>query len=129
MSIDSVANCLTYLRNACLIKRPTVFIPFTKLNQELVRIFCNEGMVDAIKRYRVFFIVVRLKYEGRKRFSHIRGIQRVSRPGCRVYTKVTRIPSILGGLGLVVLSTSKGVLVDNLAQQLVVGGEILCRIW
>ena len=78
-----------------------------------------------------YWITVRLRYEdeGSNKISHIRGIQRVSRPGCRVYMSVKQIPKVLGGMGITLLSTSKGVMVDREARKNSLGGEVLCRIW
>jgi small subunit ribosomal protein S8 len=129
MSNDTISNCLTTIRNACLIKKPTVCLPFTKVNQELVKVLDQEGLILGFRAYSNYLILIRLRYEGIEKVSHIRGIQRVSRPGCRIYTNVTKIPKVLGGMGITVLSTSKGIMADRDARKLCLGGEILCRIW
>ena len=129
MSNDTISDCLTTIRNACLIKKPTVCLPFTQLNRELVRILDQEGMISGFRAYANYMILIRLRYEGLEKVSHIRGIQRGSRPGCRVYTGFSKVPRVLGGMGITVLSTSKGIMADREARKYKLGGEILCRIW
>jgi small subunit ribosomal protein S8 len=95
----------------------------------LVRILDQEGMISGFRAYANYLILIRLRYEGLEKISHIRGIQRVSRPGCRVYTRFSKVPRVLGGMGITVLSTSKGIMADREARKYQLGGEILCRIW
>ena len=86
-------------------------------------------MLAGFKSYVNYVIIIRLRYDKFTRESHIKGIQRVSRPGCRVYTNVKNIPKVLGGMGLTLISTSSGIMVDREARKRNIGGEILCRIW
>lgn len=129
MSNDTISDCLTTIRNACLVKKPTVCLPFTRLNQQVVKSLDREGLIMGFYIFEDCWIIVRLRYEGLKKISHIRGIQRVSRPGCRVYMSVKQIPKVLGGMGITLLSTSKGIMVDREARKNSLGGEVLCRIW
>ena len=129
MSNDPLSDLLTIIRNACSVKKPTVFIPYTKLNYDIINILNQEGMLAGFKSYVNYVIIIRLRYDKFTRESHIKGIQRVSRPGCRVYTNVKNIPKVLGGMGLTLISTSFGIMVDREARKRNIGGEILCRIW
>ena len=131
MSNDTISDCLTTIRNACLVKKPTVRLPFTRLNQQVVKSLDREGLIMGFNTENDYWITVRLRYEdeGSNKISHIRGIQRVSRPGCRVYMSVKQIPKVLGGMGITLLSRSKGVMVDREARKNSLGGEVLCRIW
>lgn len=129
MSNDTISDCLTAIRNACLIKKSTVCLPFTQLNYQIIDSLAREGLLLGFQEYAGCWILVRLRYEGVARVSHIRGIQRISRPGCRVYIGVKKIPKVLGGMGVTLLSTSKGIMVDREARKNSLGGEVLCRIW
>ena len=129
MSNDTISDCLTTIRNACLVKKPTVCLPFTRLNQQIIQSLKREGLIMGFQAYASSWILVRLRYEGVTRTSHIRGIQRISRPGCRVYMGVKKIPKVLGGMGITLLSTSKGIMADREARKNSLGGEVLCRIW
>lgn len=127
---DPIANMLTNIRNANQVRKETVDIPASKLIGKILEIFKDEGYIEDFRLltaktqgiYRVY-----LKYDGRK--SVISGLNRVSRPGLRVYAPGKRIPKVLNGLGMAVLSTSKGVISDSEARKLKAGGEVLCQIW
>ncbi len=134
---DPIADMLTRIRNGILAGQPQVAMPTSKLKAEIARILKEEGYIEG------FEVVdpsdggvqstlrVRMKYVGerRQRRPVITGIQRISRPGRRVYTRKQEIPWVLSGLGIAILSTPKGVMTGQRARQLGVGGEILCKVW
>lgn len=129
---DPVADLLTRIRNACAEKHEKVEVPASRLKANIVRVLKDEGF---IKNFRLIrddnghvSIKVYLKYDDNGE-SVIRGIRRVSKPGVRKYAGVGSIPKVLGGVGISILSTSKGVLATQKASQQKVGGEILCEVW
>lgn len=129
---DTIADLLTRIRNASSAKHETVDIPASNTKKAIVQILAEEGY---IKNYQVIddkntqgMIRVTLKYvEGKK--PAINGLKRVSKPGLRIYTDVENMPKVLKGLGIAILSTSKGVMTDKKARQEKVGGEVLAFIW
>lgn len=137
MSInDPIADMLTRIRNGLMIQQAAVAMPNTKLKMEIARILKEEGyiedfeVVEGEKPY-LASLRVKLKYVGERRFKRpvITGIQRVSRPGRRYYTKKQDSPWVLSGMGISILSTPKGVMTGQRARQLNVGGELLCKVW
>lgn len=129
---DPIADMLTRIRNGSTAKLETVDIPCSKIKTELARILNEEGYIrnfEVRKEGPVNGIIrVHLKYS-KDRKSSIAGIKRVSKPGLRIYAEKGKIPRILGGLGTVVLSTSKGILTGNQAKEIGIGGEIICSVW
>lgn len=128
---DPVADMLTRLRNANTAYHDTVSAPYSKLKKSIAEILKREGYIAdwAVEDARVGSnLVLTLKYS-RDRERSISGIKRVSKPGLRVYAKSTELPQVLGGLGIVILSTSSGVLTDKEAQNKGVGGEVLAYVW
>ncbi len=130
---DPVADMLTRIRNANVAMHDTVRMPSSKLKENLARILEREGYIegfaaadDPSRPGR--FLEIRMKYTPERRRT-ISGIKRVSKPGLRVYTKADRLPRVLGGLGVAVLSTSQGLMTDREARQRKVGGEVLCHVW
>ena len=134
---DPIADMLTRIRNAMMAGQPMVAMPTSKLKVEIARILKEEGFIESSEVVEgengavQGTLRVRLKYVGerRQRRPVITGIQRVSRPGRRVYTRKQEIPWVLSGLGVAILSTPKGVMTGQRARQLGVGGEILCKVW
>lgn len=128
---DPIADMLTRIRNAIKVKKREVNIPSSRMKVEIAKILKEEGY---IKNFKVIddnkqgILNVALSYSNNDE-GIISGLQRVSRPGCRIYCKGDSIPKVLGGLGIVILSTSKGILVGKKCEELAVGGEVLCRIW
>lgn len=128
---DPIADMLTRIRNASSVNHEHVEIPASRMKQELARIFKEEGY---IRDYKVVqgdkhpVIRIFLKY-GPSKTRVISGIRRISKPGLRVYAGKNEIPRVLGGLGVAVLSTSKGVLSDRQARKEGVGGEVICYVW
>jgi small subunit ribosomal protein S8 len=127
---DPVADLLTRIRNAAEARHATVDVPSSKLKLEIVRILKEEGYIESYvvnRDNRQGVIRVQLRYEaGRK--PVISTLSRISRPGCRVYARKSEIPSILGGMGVCIVSTSHGVLTGKQAQERGLGGEVLCSI-
>ncbi|MEN4043111.1 MAG: 30S ribosomal protein S8 [Anaerolineaceae bacterium] len=134
---DPIADMLTRIRNGMMAGQPLVAMPTSKLKEEIARILKEEGYIESYEVVKgdngsvQSILRVRLKYVGerRQRRPVITGIERVSRPGRRVYTRKQEIPWVLSGLGVAILSTPKGVMTGQRARQLGVGGEILCKVW
>lgn len=130
VTTDPIADMLTRIRNANQQKHETVSIPYSNLKNDLAKILKNEGFVtDFVVNEEGNYknIVITLKYKGNERV--ITGLKRVSKPGLRQYAKVNEIPKVLNGLGIVVLSTSQGLMTDKEARAKNIGGEVLAYIW
>lgn len=127
---DPIADMLTRIRNANIARIKQVEIPASNIKKELARLLKEEGYIqdyEFIEDNKQGLIRVYLKFNGKQRV--ITGLKRISRPGLRVYVEKDQVPKVLGGLGIAILSTSKGVITDKSARQLGVGGEVLCFIW
>ena len=128
---DPIADMLTRIRNANSVKHETVDVPASNIKKEIVRILLEEGFVrgyDVIEDEKQGIIRIQLKY-GQAGERVIQGIKRISKPGMRVYTNAYEIPKVLNGLGIAILSTSKGIMADKEARQQQVGGEVLAYVW
>ena len=128
---DSIADMLTRIRNAEKAKFNSVDIPGAKLKTELAKVLKNEGFIrnyKFMKDSKQGILRVYLKY-GQGQSSVIMGIERVSKPGRRVYVKSKDIKPVLNGMGISILSTSRGIITDKIARHENVGGEILCNVW
>lgn len=128
---DPIADFLTRIRNALMAKHAHVDIPVSILKVELAKILEKEGYIDGhkiVEKSPRSLIRIALRY-GAQGERVINGLERVSRPGRRVYCSKSEIPTVLGGLGITVLSTSKGVLSGHESKRLGVGGEVLCTVW
>ena len=129
---DPVADMLARIKNAYTANMDTVNIPFSKLKGEIARILEEEGFIRSheIKKDKGIqgVIKVYLKYNN-ENVSAINGFKKISRPGLRVYTEKDKIPKTMGGLGIVIVSTSKGVFTDAKAREAGVGGEVICSVW
>ena len=131
MVTDPIADMLTRIRNANQMRDKEVEVPASKLKEEIARILKEEGfIVDyKIKKNDVQnIIVLNLKYTEKKE-RVITGLKRISKPGLRVYVKADEVPKVLNGLGIAILSTSKGVMTDKNARKENLGGEVLAYIW
>lgn len=131
MVTDPIADLLTRIRNANMVKHATVDVPASNLKKRLVEIFLEEGYIkgyDIIDDNKQGVIRIELKY-GESKERVITGLKRISKPGLRVYAKKTDVPKVLGGLGTAVISTSSGIITDKEARKLGVGGEVICYIW
>lgn len=128
---DPLADMLTRIRNANMVKHDTVEIPHSKLKAHVAENLKKEGYIngfDLIEDSKQGMIKIDLKYT-KDNTGVITGIKRVSKPGCRVYVQSSDIPKVMSGLGISILSTSKGVISDKEARALGVGGELLCDVW
>jgi len=128
---DPIADMLTRIRNANVVRSKVVEVPASRIKRELAMIFKNEGYLDEcefISDEKQGVIRLHLKY-GADRGRVITGLKRISRPGLRVYAGKDEIPRVLGGLGIAVISTSRGLMTDRQARQEGVGGEVLCYLW
>ncbi len=129
---DTISDMLTRIRNACAVRHPTVKIPSTRMTRSISQVLQQEGFIlgfeeagEGIKKN----LVLALKYKGRTRQPIIQTIRRVSKPGLRVYSNRKDLPRVLGGIGVAIISTSKGIMTDREARKQGVGGEVLCYIW
>nr|YP_010330962.1 ribosomal protein S8 [Forsskaolea angustifolia]AGZ91040.1 ribosomal protein S8 [Forsskaolea angustifolia]AGZ91043.1 ribosomal protein S8 [Forsskaolea angustifolia]UNY34267.1 ribosomal protein S8 [Forsskaolea angustifolia] len=134
MSKDTIANLLTYIRNADTNKKRTVRIPYTNITESIVKILLREGFIENTRKHREsskYFLVLTLRHRRNRKGPDrtVLNLKRISRPGLRVYSNYQRIPRILGGMGIVILSTSRGIMTDREARLDGIGGEILCYIW
>jgi len=128
---DPIADMLTRIRNALMAKHEQVEMPSSKIKLEIARILKAEGYIKnfkVIQEGRKEYLRIFLKYDEEKRPA-IAGLERVSKPGRRVYVGVEDIPSVRRGLGIAILSTSKGVLTDQQARKMRIGGEVICKVW
>ncbi len=129
---DTISDMLTRIRNASLVKHQTTNLPATKLTRSIAKVLKEEGYVgdfeetgEGINK----MLVLSLKYKGKNRQPIITALQRVSKPGLRVYSNHKDLPKVLGGIGIAVISTSNGIMTDREARKQGVGGEILCYVW
>jgi small subunit ribosomal protein S8 len=128
---DPIADLLTRVRNAALAKKKEVQIPSSRIKVEIVKIFRDEGY---IKNFKVVddpkqgVLTISLKYTDENR-PVITGIRRVSKPGCRIYCTRDSVPKTLDGLGITIISTSKGLATGKKCEELGLGGEVICHIW
>ncbi|HZM21484.1 MAG TPA: 30S ribosomal protein S8 [Anaerolineales bacterium] len=134
--IDPIADMLTRIRNAVMAGHALVAMPSSKLKVEIAKIMKDEGYLEGFElveneesSQKVLRMKIKYVGERRARRSVISGIERISKPGRRVYTKRQDIPWVLSGIGVAILSTPKGVMTGARARQLGVGGEILCKVW
>ena len=127
---DPIADMLTRIRNANAAKHATVAVPFSRIKESIANILKNEGYIvdyEIKEEGAIKDIVVTLKFVDGEEV--VKGLRRISKPGRRVYSSVENLPKVLGGLGIAIVSTPKGVLTDKEGRKHSVGGEILCYIW
>ena len=137
MTNDTCANALTCIRNAIRLRRYGVEIPKTKMTKAISKILLEENLIGEILEFHAlsinktnkFLFFLRFKYLGICRTSILTILQRISRFSFRVYVPYAKIPRVLGGLGLAILSTSRGIITDRIARRDKVGGELICFIW
>ena len=128
---DPVADMLTRIRNANTAGHATVEIPASKIKKNIAEILTKEGYIkgyELVEGETQDTIKVQMKY-GANKTKVITGIQRISKPGLKVYVKSDEIPKVLGGLGIAIISTSSGLITDKEARTLGVGGEVICYVW
>ena len=132
MVTDTISDMLTRIRNANMVKHQIVQIPSTKMSVAIAEILKEEGFIEDFEIYlenERKYVLISLKYLGKSRQSVISKIERISKPGLRVYSNSKQLPKVLDNLGIAILSTSKGVMTNLKAKELGIGGEILCYIW
>lgn len=132
MKNDTIADMLTRIRNANLAKHQIVQIPSTKITRNIAQVLFAEGLIDSFQELKNGLrssLLLSLKYTGKDRTPTITKIQRISKPGLRVYSGSKKMPRILGGFGTALISTSRGLMTDKQARQEGLGGELLCYIW
>lgn len=128
---DPIADMLTRIRNANTVGHTTVEIPASNMKKAIAEILLNEGFIggfEVIEDNKQGVIKVQMKY-GSGKEKVINGIKKISKPGLKVYAKANEVPSVLGGLGIAIISTSKGIISDKEARKLGVGGEVICYVW
>ena len=129
---DPIADMLTRIRNANTAKHDTVDVPASKIKTDIARILLDEGYIKAYEIVEdgvVKTIKITLKYGADKNQKVISGLKRISKPGLRVYAGVENMPKVLGGLGIAIISTNKGIVTDKEARAMNVGGEVLAFVW
>ena len=129
---DPIADMLTRIRNANTAKHDTLDVPASKMKEAIANILLEEGYIKAVEiveegKFKTIHIT--LKYGKDKNEKIITGIKRISKPGLRVYAGKDELPKVLGGLGVAIISTNKGVLTDKQAREAQVGGEVLAFVW
>ena len=132
MSNDTISSMITSIRNASTGRKTIVRISATNITRDTGRILLQEGFIRNLREHREdtkYFLDLTLKYQGRKRKPYITAPKRISKPGLRIYSNHREIPEVLGGMGIVILPTSHGLVTDREARQKQIGGEILCYIW
>ena len=128
---DTISDMLTRIRNAQMVKKAEVIIPYSKFKGSLANLLLEEGWIksaDVKEEGAIKTLVIALKYDESGE-PIITGIKRVSKPGQRIYSKRVEIPKLLGGMGTTIVSTSKGLMTDKSARMNKIGGEVICQIW
>ena len=132
MITDSIGNYLTSIRNAIMAEHKVVRVPSSNIKKEITKVLMDQGFilnykVDNNGSYELLHIA--LKYNTITKISAIRGIDRISTPGLRKYTNADNLPRVLNGLGIAVISTSKGIMTDKKARKMNIGGEVICYVY
>lgn len=129
---DIISDILTRIRNAILAKHKIVQLPSTKMTLSIITVLKREGFIEAFDEIHdevANFLLVTLKYKGKKKLPIITKIKRISKPGLRIYSRSKELPKVLGGIGIAIISTSRGIMTSKEAKYHGLGGEILCYIW
>nr|YP_010007918.1 ribosomal protein S8 [Combretum indicum]QNR87608.1 ribosomal protein S8 [Combretum indicum] len=134
MGRDTIADIITSIRNADMNRKGTVQIASTNITENIVKILLREGFIENVRKHQEnnkYFLVLTLRHRRNRKGTYrtILNLKRISKPGLRIYSNYQRIPRILGGMGIVILSTSRGIITDREARLEGIGGEILCYIW
>lgn len=132
MVTDTISDMLTRIRNANMVKHQIVQIPSNKMSLAIANILKDEGFIEEFESYEENqrkYLLISLKYIGKTRTPVICKIERISKPGLRVYSSSKNLPKVLDNLGIAIISTSKGVMTNLKAKELGIGGEVLCYIW
>jgi small subunit ribosomal protein S8 len=129
---DPISDMLTRIRNACEKRHQTTRVPASRMSRSIAKVLQQEGFIAEIMEEGEGVqkeLILSLKYNGKQRQPTIRNVQRVSKPGLRIYSNRRELPKVLGGLGVAIISTSKGIMSDRDARREGVGGEVLCYIY
>ena len=132
MVTDNISDMLTRIRNANMVKHQIVQIPATKMSLSIITILKEEGFIENFENYdenNKKYLLISLKYTGKEREPVISKLERISKPGLRVYSNAVKLPTLLDNLGIAIISTSNGVMTNLKAKELGIGGEVLCYIW
>nr|YP_010759725.1 ribosomal protein S8 [Saxifraga viridiflora]WEY05182.1 ribosomal protein S8 [Saxifraga viridiflora]WEY05267.1 ribosomal protein S8 [Saxifraga viridiflora] len=134
MGRDTIADIITSIRNADMHRKGMVRISSTNITESIVKILIREGFIENVRKHRENnkdFLVLTLQHRRNRKgpSKTILNLKRISRPGLRIYSNYQRIPRILGGIGIIIISTSRGIMTDREARLERIGGEILCYIW
>jgi small subunit ribosomal protein S8 len=132
MCNDTIANLITSIRNADMVEKRTVRVKTTNITKNIGRILLQEGFIEDVREHQEgqkSFFISTLKYWRRKKMTYMTTSKRTNKFGLRIYSNYREIPKVLGGMGIVILSTSQGILTDREARQKKIGGEILCYVW
>nr|YP_009634418.1 ribosomal protein S8 [Jasminum polyanthum]QBS49417.1 ribosomal protein S8 [Jasminum polyanthum] len=134
MCRDTIAEILTSIRNAYMDRKRVVRIASTNITENIVKILFREGFIENVRKHREknkSFLILNLQWNRKRPHKNLFSfkLKRISRPGLRIYSNSQRIPRIFGGIGIVILSTSRGIMTDREARLHGMGGEILCCIW
>ena len=132
MVTDTISDMLTRIRNATMVKHQIVQIPANRMSLAISKILKEEGFIQEFESYtedNKNYLLISLKYIGKSRQSVICKIQRISKPGLRIYSNSKKLPRVLDHLGIAIISTSQGVMTNIKAKKLGIGGEVLCYIW
>ncbi len=128
---DPIADMLTRLRNAITAKHESVLVPVSKEKEAIAKILLDEGYIksfETVEDKKIKYLKIEIKYDNNGN-SVIYGLKRISKPGLRVYAGVDKLPEVIGGMGIAILSTNKGIITDKQARKLKVGGEVLAYVW
>jgi len=128
---DPIADLLTRIRNANIVRHQVVEVPSSTIKKAILNIMLQEGYIKDVEEYTdgsVSMLRLSMKY-GQNKERVITGLKRISKPGLRVYCQKEEIPKVLNGLGIAIISTSKGIVTDREARKIGVGGEVLCYLW
>jgi small subunit ribosomal protein S8 len=129
---DTISDMLTRIRNSSLVKHQTTEVPATKMTRSIAKVLSAEGFIGEVTEAGEGInckLSLTLKYKGKNRQPIITALQRVSKPGLRVYSNHKDLPRVLGGIGIAVISTSSGIMTDREARKQGLGGEVLCYVW
>ena len=134
MGRDTIADIITSIRNADMDRKGTVRIASTNITESIIKILLREGFIENVRKHREGnknLLVLTLRHRKNRKGSYRTNLnlKQISRPGLRIYSNYQKIPRILGGMGVVILSTSRGIMTDREARLKRIGGEILCYIW
>nr|YP_010160702.1 ribosomal protein S8 [Eugenia brasiliensis]QRH18210.1 ribosomal protein S8 [Eugenia brasiliensis] len=134
MGRDTIADIITSIRNADMDRKGSLRIASTNINENIIKILLREGFIENVRKHQEgnkFFFVLTLRHRRNRKgpYRTNLNLKRISRPGLRIYSNYHKIPRILGGMGIVILSTSRGIMTDREARLERIGGEILCYIW